>query len=108
MPLSWLKLFPTHIALLYPIKIVLSRLFEIYYSQQDYTLYMQNKFAERLQEIRVENNISQNKLAELCNVQQSCISKWERGITLPDAEMIFVICRALRVSADYLLGISDY
>ena len=69
---------------------------------------MINKFAERLKEIRKENNISQIELAELCNVQQSCVSKWERGITLPDAEMIVVLCKVLRVSADYLLGIVDY
>ena len=66
------------------------------------------KFTERLKELRIENNISQKKLAELCNVQQSCVSKWERGLTLPDAEMIVVICKTLHVSADYLLGITDY
>ena len=69
---------------------------------------MLNKFAERLKEIRTENNISQHKFAALCNVQQSCVSKWERGVTLPDAEMIVVICQVLHVSADYLLGISNY
>ena len=69
---------------------------------------MTNKFSQRLKELRAENNISQIELAELCNVQQSCVSKWERGVTLPDAEMIVVICEALHVSADYLLGIVDY
>lgn len=69
---------------------------------------MLNKFAERIKELRKEANISQLKLAELCNVQQSCVSKWEREVTLPDAEMIVVICHALHVSADYLLGIVDY
>ena len=69
---------------------------------------MLNKFAQRLKELRAENNISQNKLAEMCNVQQSCVSKWERGVTLPDAEMIVVVCQALHVSADYLLGIVEY
>ena len=69
---------------------------------------MINKFAERLKEIRKENNISQIELAELCNVQQSCVSKWERGLTLPDAEMIVVLSKVLHVSADYLLGIVDY
>ena len=69
---------------------------------------MLNKFAERIKDIREENKISQNRLAELCNVQQSCVSKWERGVTLPDAEMIVVICKALNVSSDYLLGITEY
>ena len=69
---------------------------------------MLNKFAERLTEIRVENKISQQKFAKMCNVEQSCVSKWERGATLPNAEMIVIICKVLHVSADYLLGISDY
>lgn len=69
---------------------------------------MLNKFAERVKELRAENNISQVEFAEMCKVQQSCVSKWERGITLPDAEMIVVICKAFNVSSDYLLGITDY
>ena len=69
---------------------------------------MNNKFAERIKELRIENDISQVKLAELCNVQQSCVSKWERGLTLPDAEMIVAICHAFHVSADYLLGLAEY
>ena len=69
---------------------------------------MLNKFAERLKEVRVENKLNQMELAELCSVQQSCVSKWERGITLPDTEMIVILCKVLHVSADYLLGIEDY
>lgn len=69
---------------------------------------MLNKFAERLKEIRIEYKISQVALAKLCSVQQSCVSKWERGETLPDAEMIFVLSKALHTSSDYLLGIVDY
>ncbi len=69
---------------------------------------MKNKFAERLKESRIQNKIGQVELAEKCNVKQSCVSKWERGITLPDAEMIVTICEVLHESADYLLGLKDY
>ena len=69
---------------------------------------MKNKFAERLKEARIQNKIGQVELAERCNVKQSCVSKWERGVTLPDAEMIVTICEVLRESADYLLGLKDY
>ncbi len=55
----------------------------------------------------MDNNLSQLQLAALCNVQQSCVSKWERGSTLPDAETLCVICKKLNVTADYLLGLSD-
>lgn len=69
---------------------------------------MKNKFAERLREVRIQNKLGQVQLAELCNVQQSCVSKWERGITLPDAEMLYTICEVLHESADFLLGLKDY
>ena len=67
-----------------------------------------NKFAQRLKEVRTENKLNQLQFALKCNVQQSCVSKWERGVTLPDVETLCVICEVLHVSADYLLGIVDY
>lgn len=78
------------------------------YSKQDYNLTMKNKFAERLKECRIQNKLGQVELAALCNVKQSCVSKWERGATLPDAEMLFTICEVLHESADFLLGLKDY
>lgn len=62
----------------------------------------------RIREARKESKLSQIDLADKCKVQQSCVSKWERGETLPDAEMIVTLCEIFHVSADYLLGIKDY
>jgi transcriptional regulator with XRE-family HTH domain len=64
--------------------------------------------AQRIKELRKENKMSQIELAEKCMVKQSCISKWERGETLPDATMIILLTEIFSVSADYLLGIKDY
>lgn len=61
-----------------------------------------------MKELRKENKISQVELAKLCLVKQSCVSKWERAETLPDAEMIVKLTQIFNVSADYLLGIKDY
>ena len=63
---------------------------------------------QRIRELRKENKISQIELAEKCMVKQSCVSKWERGETLPDAEMIVLLTKIFNVSADYLLGLKDY
>ena len=65
-------------------------------------------FKERIRDLRIEKNMNQNELAELCNVKQSCVSKWERGATLPDAEMIIRLSEIFNVSSDFLLGIKEY
>ena len=65
-------------------------------------------FNERIKELRIENKLNQNELAEKCKVKQSCISKWECGETLPDAEVIILLAKIFNVSSDFLLGISDY
>ena len=65
-------------------------------------------FNERIKELRLEKKLNQNQLAELCKVKQSCVSKWERGETLPDAEMLILIAELFNVSSDYLLGLNDY
>lgn len=62
----------------------------------------------RIKELRKEQKLNQKELAEMCQVKQSCVSKWERGATLPDAEMIMRLSKILKVSADYLLGLQDF
>lgn len=69
---------------------------------------MKCKIDSRIKELRKENKISQIELAKLCNVQQSCVSKWERGETLPDILMLIKLCEIFKCSADYLLGIIEY
>ena len=69
---------------------------------------MNNLISKRIKELRKENGLSQIELAHLCQVKQSCVSKWERGATLPDIEMVITLTKILHTSSDYLLGIKDY
>ena len=64
--------------------------------------------SDRIKDLRKDNKLTQNDLANLCKVKQSCVSKWERGATLPDAEMIIRLTEVFKVSADFLLGLKDY
>ncbi len=64
--------------------------------------------AQRIKELRKEHKMSQIELAEKCMVKQSCISKWERGATLPELECIVLLAKIFSVSTDYLLGVTDY
>lgn len=62
---------------------------------------------ERLKQAREAAGHSQTSLAELMNVQPKQLWRWETGKYIPEAESIIQLARALNVSADYLLGLSD-
>lgn len=69
---------------------------------------MRTSISEKIKELRLERGYTQAEFAELMGVKQSCVSKWERGATLPDSDMIVALCKLFEVSADYLLGLTDY
>lgn len=58
---------------------------------------------EKLQFLRKQQGISQEKLAEQLSVSRQAISKWETGDSFPDTENIIKLSRLFAVSTDYLL-----
>ena len=68
---------------------------------------MKNIFKDRLKELRVENNLSQAKLASLTYLSQAAIAKWEKGTRTPSMEYIVILAKYFQVSSDYLLGLED-
>lgn len=69
---------------------------------------MVNKFSERLSELRIENNISRAKLAEMLNVSVRLISYWENGERECSFNTLIKISNIFSVSIDYLLGKTDF
>ena len=65
---------------------------------------MNNKFAERLNELRIEKNFSRAQLAKELNVSVRLISYWENGQRECDFDMLIKIADLFYVSIDYLLG----
>lgn len=61
----------------------------------------------RLKELRIEKNLSQNQLAELFNISQQAVSHYEKGVRGIDSSLIKTLAKFFDVSTDYLLGISD-
>jgi len=64
-------------------------------------------FSERLRKITNEQDLSVTALSNLAGIAQPSLSMYLSGDRLPDAEVITRLCRALNVSADWLLGLSD-
>ena len=66
-----------------------------------------NKFKERLKEVLEDNNMSQVTLAKKTGMSQSVINNYCTGKREPTLDVLILICRALDISADYLLGLED-
>lgn len=64
--------------------------------------------AERVRDTRKRSGLSQEKFAERSSVTAQTISRIEQETTLTSADTIIKIAKAFSVSADYLLGLTDY
>ncbi len=60
-------------------------------------------FAEKLSESRQNGMMTQEELAACIGVTPQAVSKWERGVSLPDTGLLSDLCQILDVSADELL-----
>jgi len=60
-------------------------------------------FGKVLREMRVENHISQEKLAEYCDLDRTYISLLERGLRQPTISTIFKLAKALNISPSSLI-----
>lgn len=60
--------------------------------------------SKRIKQLREENSLSQQKLAETLGVTQQAVAKWEGGKAEPDSTMLLKIADMFNVSLDYLLG----
>ncbi|MDE6107858.1 MAG: helix-turn-helix domain-containing protein [Oscillospiraceae bacterium] len=64
-------------------------------------------FAERLRQIREEHKESRESLGEVLGIGVSQISEMENGRKGTTLERLVVLCKHYKVSADYLLGLTD-
>ena len=66
------------------------------------------KMGNIIKELRVEHNMTQSQLAKQLNISQDTVSLWERGKSQPDVENLKKLMKIFGVSADFLLGETDY
>ncbi len=59
---------------------------------------------ENIQALRKSRGLSQEELALKLNVVRQTVSKWERGLSVPDSEMLIALGEALDTSVSTLLG----
>ena len=64
-------------------------------------------FSERLKELRIEKKLTTKNLGEMINISDIAISRWERGLRVPNIDSIIILCQFFGCSADYLIGLED-
>ena len=64
-------------------------------------------YYERLKDMREDNDLTQNDIAELLKTIRQQVSKWENGTQMMGVDKYIVLARYYNISADYLLGLTD-
>lgn len=59
---------------------------------------------ENLRILRKNKGLSQEELAIKLNVVRQTVSKWEKGLSVPDSDMLIQIANALDTTVNALLG----
>lgn len=63
-----------------------------------------NMFSENLKTMRKAKGFTQEELAIKLNVVRQTVSKWEKGLSVPDADVLSKIAEVLDTKVSILLG----
>lgn len=66
-----------------------------------------NMFPERLRELRIKRNLSQEELGNHLDLKKQTISHYENAISFPGKNRLEAIANFFGVTLDYLLGRSE-
>ena len=64
----------------------------------------QIKIGKFIAERRKKENLTQMQLAEKLGITDKAISKWERGISMPDPSIMLELCGILKINVNELLS----
>ena len=64
----------------------------------------QIKIGRFIADCRKKSNLTQLQLAEKLGITDKAISKWERGITMPDSSIMLELCDILGINVNELLS----
>jgi putative transcriptional regulator len=59
--------------------------------------------SENIEKYRKAKGMSQSELAQKLHVVRQTVSKWEKGLSAPDADLLIKICSILEVAPEILL-----
>ena len=66
------------------------------------------EFTKRFNEILTQSGKTQVEIAKALNITKQCVNDYKTGKSVPSLETLYSLCKYLDVSADYLLGLTEY
>ncbi len=64
-------------------------------------------YKKRLYDLRIDNDLRQGDIAKLLKITSQAYGMYENGKRGLPLEALITICKFYKVSADYVLGLSD-
>lgn len=64
-------------------------------------------YFKRIGDLRIDNDLTQNKMADILNVSRNTYSKWELGYNNIPLEMLDKFASYFNVSIDYITALTD-
>ena len=64
-------------------------------------------YHERIKNLRIDHDKTQQEIAELLGTNQSYYAKYENGKRPLPIDRLYVLCEYYKVSADYILGLPE-
>ena len=65
------------------------------------------KFNEKIKNIRINSNLTQEEMAKKLYVSRSTIAKWEQDRGLPSVDLLYKISETFNIKIDDLLNNED-
>ena len=62
-----------------------------------------NGLGKRINAVRKDRGLTADRLSEMCNINAAYLRQIESGVKMPSLPVFIDICKALRISPDYLL-----
>lgn len=66
-----------------------------------------NTYVKRIRDLREDADLTQTEVAEYLGTSQTMYARYERGANEIPVRHIIKLCKYYKVSADYILGITD-
>ena len=65
------------------------------------------KYVKIIRDLREDHNMTQLEIADVLGTSQTMYARYERGANELPVHHLVKLCEYYRVSADYILGLSD-